>query len=230
MAQRALYSGSTQIWLNVYLVSASTGNGLTSLVATSPGFKCYYMNPGSAGAVQIPLVATTLSTWVEGGFVEVDPINAPGLYQLAIPNAVMTGGGGACTVVFSGATDLREAIVELILTATNDQDAVRGGLLALPNGSMQFKKNQPLAAFPFLMVSKADHITPLKGLTITSLVSINGATPTPTQNTATELDAVLMPGMYIINLNAADTNGNTLAYTFMNPAADTRYVVVIPQP
>lgn len=226
---RSIYSGSTEIWLDCYIVDATSNNGLTGLTAVTAGLTCAYVNSGSA-AVQIPLVATTIGTWVEGGFVEVDPVLAPGMYQLALPNAALTGGGFAFTLLFSGVSGMREYAEETQITAINLQDNIRGGLLALPNGSMMFKKNQALAAFPFLMVSKADHTTPLRGLTITSLVSINGGTPQPTLNNAVELNGDLMPGMYIINLDAADTNGNTLVYTFMNPAADTRSIAVITQP
>jgi hypothetical protein len=188
------------------------------------------MNPGASASVQIPLVATTLGTWVEGGFVEVDPVGMPGLYQLGIPNAAIEGGGGAVTVIFSGATALRETVIDLIITATNDQDAVRGGLLALPDGSMMVKKGQALANFPFLMVSKADHVTPMVGLTPQCYVSVNGAAPVALANTPVELNAVIMPGVYTVNLTGAETNGNTLIYSFLSPNSDTRYIQVITQP
>ena len=228
MAHLQMYSGSTQILLNVFIKNATTGNGLTGLTATSAGLTAYYFINNATSPQPIPLVATTLGTWQAGGFVEVDPMHCPGLYSFGLPNVAWN--GRSIALILQGAANMAEVEYEIELTATNNQDALRGGMLALPNGPMMFKKNQALNNFEFLMVNSVDGRTPMPGLTITSCVSKDGANPVFTDNTAVEIVSPLFSGMYKINLTANDTNGNTLTYFFMAPGAQTTVIEIVTQP
>lgn len=228
MAQFQMYTGSTQVLLNIYVKNISTSNGFTGLTAATAGLSCYYFVTGLTAPVQIPLVSVTLGTWLAGGFTEVDPVNCPGLYALGLPNVAWA--GRLITVILSGVSGMAEAAVDIELTAINNQDALRGGILALPDGPTQLKRAQALNGFEFPMFSSVDGRTPLPGLTITSLVSKDGAAPVFTDNVATELVSPLFSGMYKINLTSADTNGATLTYFFTAPGAQSTIIGFITQP
>lgn len=224
MGQRDIYSGSTSVLLNVTLINATTGNGLTGLTHSSAGLTAYYYQNVATGSVAIALIAMTAGTWASGGFVEIDPTNMPGVYSLGLPNSIFSS-GQAVTIVIQGATNLKQYEVDLQITAINFQDAERMGILALPNAPMMFKKNQALSNFPFAMFSKADGITPVAGLTVVSMVRIDGGAFVPTTNNPTNVSN----GVYSLNLAAADTNGNTLVYMFSADDATTQFVSVITQ-
>lgn len=228
MSQLQLYTGSVNIQLNVFIKNSATGLGLTGLTAATVGLAASYFVAGATASVPIPLIAVTLGTYLAGGFVEVDPVLSPGLYALGLPNVAWA--GRMLTIMMQGAAAMVPVAYQIELTATNNQDNLRGGLLALPAGSMMFKKGQALNGFTFLMVNSVDGRTPMPGLTITSAVSKNGAAPVFTDNVATEIVSPLFSGQYTINFTAADTTGNTLTYFFMAPGAQTTVVEIVTQP
>ena len=86
-----------------YINLASTG--YTFNTAT---LKAYYVRPNLT-ATSISLASQTVSgTWVSGGFVEVDPINMPGLYRFDIPNEVIASG-------------VSNSMLQVVNTANNDR-------------------------------------------------------------------------------------------------------------
>lgn len=71
----------------VGLVDSSTGLPKTGLVFNSGGALAYYTRP-RASATAITLATQTVTgAWSAGGFVEVDAVNAKGLYRLDLPTA-----------------------------------------------------------------------------------------------------------------------------------------------
>ena len=225
MAKLSLYTGTTSKNLTVYIINSSTGAGLTGLTYTTSGLTAYYFTEGASSSTSLPLVAGSLGAWLAGGFFEIDATHMPGVYQLGIPNAALST-GKSCTIVLKGATNMTETVLELECTATNNQDSERGGLLALPNGNTMVKKNQALSNFQFLMVSSTDHVTPVAGLTVVGMVSLDGAALVPTTNSATNLSN----GLYNINLAAGDMNGTVVTLMFAATGADTRFVQFVTQP
>jgi len=86
-----------------YINLASTG--YTFNTAT---LKAYYVRPNLT-ATSISLASQTVSgTWVSGGFVEVDPINMPGLYRFDVPNEVIASG-------------VSNSMLQVVNTANNDR-------------------------------------------------------------------------------------------------------------
>src|ERR1700704_1149310 len=70
-----------------------TGAGLTGLTFASSGLTWYYIRENQGASVQVtPIVTMTLGTWTSGGFIEVDPTNMPGWYELGIPDAALASG------------------------------------------------------------------------------------------------------------------------------------------
>jgi hypothetical protein len=225
LAQRSIYSGSTGVLLNVYLVSSSTGTGLTGLAYNTAGLTAYYFQNNGGASVQIPLVSMpTLGTWVSGGLAEIDPTNMPGLYSLGLPNAALSS-GQALTIVIQGASGLHQYSLDLEITATNNQDANRGGLLSLPTAPMAVAQNVALNNFQFVMRSSTDHVTPVAGLTVVTMVSINGAAFVPTTNSATSLSN----GVYNLNLAAADLNGSVVTLLCTATGADALPITFLTQ-
>lgn len=108
------------------------GRGLTGLVFNSAGLTAYFIKEGDASPTAITLVTATVGTWVSGGFVQISAANMPGWYELHLPNAAIAS-GRSCGVMLKGAANMVQCVLEIELEATDNQDAVRYGLSALPN-------------------------------------------------------------------------------------------------
>lgn len=94
-----------------------------------------------------------------------------------------------------------------------DTAAIKAKTDSLPEA---IKKNQALAAFEFLMVDTADHVTGMTGLAVTAEVSIDGGAFAACTNSPTEVAF----GVYKIDLSAADLNGNVITLKFTAAGAD----------
>lgn len=128
MAKRQALSGAVNqselVWIGD--LSDNDGTGKTGLVFGD--LSCYYAIPGSA-PVQVPLVtlADEEAAHDDGGFVEVDGTNMPGLYRLDLPDAVyaavgyvhvcLTGGADAMQAQLGIQVGLGEEITDLVSTA-----------------------------------------------------------------------------------------------------------------
>jgi len=89
--------GSTDALIEVMLRDTS-GNAVPSLTYASGGNSCYYNRPRAAG-IEIPLVTQTVTgVHDDGGFVEIDGTNMPGLYRLDLPDAAVASGENWVTV------------------------------------------------------------------------------------------------------------------------------------
>lgn len=227
MAKLQLVAATTSKLIQFFVQDSSStvGAGLAGLTSSSSGLTAYYYLEGAGSSAAITLSAGTLGTWSSGGFVAVDGTNLPGVYQLGIPNAALTG-AKSVVVMLKGATNMAPVLIEIELTAVNNQDAVRYGLSSLPNGSMEVKKNQALNNFAFLLVSSTDHVTPVSGLTVTATRSIDGGSFSACANSATSLAS----GIYTINLAGSDLNGGVITLLFTATGADARYVTIVTQP
>jgi hypothetical protein len=79
--------------------------------------------------------------------------------------------------------------------------------------------------FMFVMTDSTTHL-PKTGLTVTSQVALDGGAFAATTNSPTELSN----GVYILNLAAADVNGNHVMLLFTATGADTLFVEEVTQP
>lgn len=95
--------------------SSTTGAGLTGLLYNTSGLTCYYERPGAA-AVQISLVTQTVTgAHADGGFVEVDATNMPGIYRIDPPDAVFATGVDSAVIMLRGAANMAPVLVEIQL-------------------------------------------------------------------------------------------------------------------
>lgn len=129
--QRRLYRSKVGTTGPLYLLATIADNSTTtysdatadaSLGAATPpavngtGLACAYLVEGQPARAQVALVAGTVGTWSGGGFKEVDPTYLPGVYELGVPNAALTGGNSAVLMLF-GAANMVPVLVELELDA-----------------------------------------------------------------------------------------------------------------
>lgn len=137
MAKLQILAGTTSKLIDIFAQDSSvaTGAGLTGLVFNTASLTAYYYREGAASAVSITLATMTLGTWATGGFIVVDGTNMPGAYQLGVPNAALAAGAKSALIMLKGATNLAPVVLEIELLAIDNQDAVRGGLTALPNAA-----------------------------------------------------------------------------------------------
>jgi hypothetical protein len=203
--------GTTSQVLEIFIQDATstTGAGKTGLAFNTAGLACFYKRSLGTASVSVTLAnITTLGTFVSGGFKEVDSTNMPGVYEFDPPNAALAAGADSVVFIITG-TGIAPLLLEIELTAVNNQDATRFGLAALPAGPMAIKKNQALAALMFAMVNSSG--APVTGLSITATRSIDGAAFAACANSAAEIGTT---GVYSINLAAADLNGTSFMFRF----------------
>lgn len=127
--------GSTSVILpiSIYDSSSTTGAKLAGLVYNTASLTAYYNRSGAAGAaVAITLATATKGTWATGGFVAIDGTNMPGDYELHIPDAALATGANTVLVQLKGAANMVPKNILIELTSVDMQDAVRGGMTALP--------------------------------------------------------------------------------------------------
>lgn len=130
---REIVKGATSITLNIVLRDSTTGLGKTGL-AFGDITGSYTRNRAARTAITMQTLASASAAWASGGFIEVDATNCPGLYRFDVPDAAFA--TGVRNVVMSAkATGVITEHEEVILTGWDNQDAVRGGLTALPNAA-----------------------------------------------------------------------------------------------
>lgn len=128
---------STSQTVNIFIrdSSSTTGGGLTGLVFNTASLTAYYALPRATPvAITLATLAAVTSAYSSGGFKELDATNMPGWYRLDIPDAALAS-GRFVSLHLKGATNMAPLPIEIELTGWNNQDAVRGGLTALPNAN-----------------------------------------------------------------------------------------------
>lgn len=143
MAKESVLAGTTSHSVTIFIQDSSStvGAGLSGLVFNTSGLVASYTFTG-ANATRVAITLATLaavnSAFSSGGFKEIDATNMKGGYRLDVPNAALAAASGQ-TVTFElhGATNMAPCWFEIELTATNNQDGVRGGMTALPNAAAE---------------------------------------------------------------------------------------------
>jgi hypothetical protein len=138
MAKRQVKAGSTSVILgDVFLQDSSKqdGSGLPGIVFNTAGLTCYYHRNTGSTDVAVTLANMTLGTFTASGFKEVNATTMPGIYSFCPPDLALAAGAQMVTFYFKGATNLAVEPLDVELTATDNQDAVRGGMTALPNAN-----------------------------------------------------------------------------------------------
>lgn len=126
-----ILKGSTDVTVDVMLVQDNSGTNpgdpLTGLVFNSSGLVCYYREGATGAATQLTLatLADETATHSDGGFVEIDATNMPGMYRLDLSDTIVSGTNDKATVVLSGFADLAPHYINLVLTDFDLQTATQ---------------------------------------------------------------------------------------------------------
>ncbi len=204
-------AGTTSKDVNILIQDSSvaTGAGKTGLAYNSGSLIAYYHRQGAASATAITLATKTIGTWATGGFVEVDSTHMPGLYELGIPDAALASGATWVIIMLSGASNMAPVVLEIELTAWDNQNATTGGLSALPNAAAAANGGLPTVdannAVKLQSGTGSNQISLSSGLVTLAGVTHTGAT-IPTVTTATNVTTVngLASGVITATSIAAD--------------------------
>lgn len=167
----SIKAGATSQSVNIFVrdSSSTTGAGLASVApaggALLSGTKLYYSFTGanaSAGvAVSLSVLAAVNSAYSSGGIVTIDGTNMIGFVRVDLPDAsITTGKGRVVSFLLFGGTNMAPTPFEIELTGWDNQDAVRGGLTAIPNVAAGGDGS--------IMVQGATQTPTLKSLTISN--------------------------------------------------------------
>lgn len=117
MAKLSIKPGSTDVTLLVFAQdsTSTTGAGKTGLAYNTASLTCYYARPGATAAALTLVTQTVTGAHSDGGFVEVDATNMPGVYRLDLSDAVVAAGVRSAVVMLKGATGLAPLPLEIDL-------------------------------------------------------------------------------------------------------------------
>lgn len=236
---------STSQTVNVFVrdSSSTTGAGLTGLAYNTASLTAYYALPRAAAvSISLATLAAVTSSYSSGGFKEIDSTNMPGWYRFDIPDGALAS-GRFVSIHLQGATNMAPLPLEIELTGWDNQDAVRGGLTALPNAAAAasgglptvdsvnsvkiqtpLKKNTGRDDYEFVMQDSSGNA--VIAATVVAQRSIDGGAFASCANAPTEVSN----GVYKIDLAAADLNGNTIMLRFSATAAKDTLHELFPLP
>jgi hypothetical protein len=118
MAKITIKKASTDVTLYVFIQASNvtTGAGLTGLVYNTTDLVASYVRPKAARAALSLATQTVDGNHSDGGFVEVDATNMPGVYRLDLPDAVCATGVPSVVVMLKGAANMAPVLLEIQLT------------------------------------------------------------------------------------------------------------------
>lgn len=134
---RIIKKGATDqiIYLDILDSASTTGGRKTGIAYNASGLLAYYTRAGAAAAQITLATQTAAGAHSDGGWVQVDATNAPGIYRLDLPDAVCATGVDSVIVTVCGASGMVEASVEIQLSAVDFQTSTNMGLSALPTAN-----------------------------------------------------------------------------------------------
>ena len=108
---------------------SSIGAGLTGLVYNSSGLVCYYVRPLAAAAALTLATQTVTGAHSDGGFVEVDATNMPGIYRLDLSDAVCATGVNFVKIMLKGAVNMVPKMLDIQLSTFDLNTALTAALI-----------------------------------------------------------------------------------------------------
>ncbi len=140
----SIKAGATSQSINVFVrdSTSTTGGGLAAVAPAGgsllTGTKLYYSFTGtnaSAGvAVSLAVLAAVNSAWSSAGIVTLDGTNMIGWVRIDVPDAALAASKGrVVSFLLFGGTNMAPTPFSIELTGWDNQDAVHGGMSALPN-------------------------------------------------------------------------------------------------
>ena len=136
--------GETDVTVYVRLRDSTTGLAKTGLAFNSAGAACSQVRTRAARVAITLATQTVTGAHADGGFVEVDATNCKGLYRLDLTDAVCATGvdNAIVSIEFDGIIE-ESALIKL--TSVDLNDAVTGGMSALPNAAADATGGLPIS-------------------------------------------------------------------------------------
>lgn len=234
--------GSVDRSVTIRIIDSTDGTPETGVVFNTAGIDLWYRREGGAVvSITEATLASLTAAHADGGFLHI----GNGYYRLDLPDAAFASGanyadvGGTVTgmIVIGGRVRLLDVDFE---------DAVRGGMTALPNaaagannglplgdatGSVRvqspFKRGAAIANFPFLMTDSTNNnpMTGLTGISAARLIDDGTFTALSAPNIVEEGN-----GIYHFDLTSAETNGTYITVRLSAAGADDTFVTIATEP
>lgn len=172
--------GAVDVSLLVFIQdsASTTGGGKTGLAYNTASLTAYYARPGATPAAITLATQTVTGAHSDGGFVEVDATNMPGVYRLDLPDAVVASGVRAAVVMLKGASGMAPLTLEIDMGAgaidgllKRDMSAVTGESARSPLNALRFLRNRKAVSGVTLNVYKEDDTTVSWSATLTTSAS-----------------------------------------------------------
>jgi len=136
-------AGKINVTVDVYFVDddggTAPGEPTTGLLFSDieTGGSASYHRQGAARVDFTLITQTVAGVHADGGFIEIDSVNMPGLYRLDVPDAAFATGVDYVVIqlVAAGANNTMMRPLLIDLTDVDLRDSVRGGMTALPNAA-----------------------------------------------------------------------------------------------
>lgn len=110
--KREILAGATDQTIDVFLEDVN-GSPLTGLAFNSSGLTCYYRKGATGSATALTLATQTVGgAHSDGGFVQIDATNMPGVYRLDLSDTIVAT-AGAVYLVINGYAGLAPCVMEL---------------------------------------------------------------------------------------------------------------------
>lgn len=143
--------GTTSYICHVQVSDSSNGDPKTGLAYSA--FSSSFMRAGASAittstVASISTLGTYAGTAANTAVKEVSAANAPGLYEVHIPNNALATGSNRVTLMLrdAGTNGFQPVLIELHLVDYDPQDAVRAGLTALPNAAAASASGLPITS------------------------------------------------------------------------------------
>jgi hypothetical protein len=85
------------------------------------------MRAGEEDPFPVRLTTNTVSSFIPGGWIEIDPDLAPGIYRFGVPNRALTPGSSSAILLFQFPGSIID-LIEFLLVTYDPQEAERIGL------------------------------------------------------------------------------------------------------
>jgi hypothetical protein len=179
-------NGATSNVFRVMLRNSSTGQGLTGLTSASSGLVISTIADNESSTTDYTAAGSTIETITTLGtysaptatkcrFKEVSSSSQPGLYELQFADArFAVSSAKTLRITISGATSLMMKAVVIQLTSVDLDDAVRGGMTAMPNANAGASGGLPINGANAGNVSYSGTVTYSTTVTYGGNVAISG--------------------------------------------------------
>jgi hypothetical protein len=131
--------GKADVSLSLFIQdsTSSVGAGLTGLLYNASGLVCFYHRPGEAAAQLNLATQTTTGAHSDGGLVEIDATNLPGVYRLDLSDAVCAAGVQNITIMLKGAANMVPCVKDIQIGGV-DVAALSNDTVAADNAELFF--------------------------------------------------------------------------------------------